>query len=108
VTEGEDKPLKYPVMFRKADLVVLTKVDLLPHLPGFDLAALESALAQVMPEPRSIRTSAATGEGLDEWLEWLADEAHAARTRETPVGDPRVGRPAYPNGGGGAGAARGE
>ena len=71
VTEGEDKPLKYPVMFRKADLVVLTKADLIPHLPGFDLAALEDALARVMPEPRMIRTSALTGEGINEWVNWL-------------------------------------
>jgi hydrogenase nickel incorporation protein HypB len=71
VTEGEDKPLKYPVMFRKADLVVLTKVDLIEHLPLFDLAALEDALAHVMPQPRMIQTSAATGEGIDEWVDWL-------------------------------------
>ena len=71
VTEGEDKPLKYPVMFRKADLVVLTKIDLMPHLPQFDLAALEEALGQVMPEPRMILTSAVTGEGIEDWVEWL-------------------------------------
>ena len=71
VTEGEDKPLKYPVMFRKADLVVLTKVDLIPHLPGFDLAALEDALTRVMPEPTIIRTSAVTGEGINDWVNWL-------------------------------------
>jgi hydrogenase nickel incorporation protein HypB len=46
VTEGEDKPLKYPVMFRKADLVVLTKVDLLPHLPEVQVSALVDALAR--------------------------------------------------------------
>jgi hydrogenase nickel incorporation protein HypB len=49
VTEGEDKPLKYPVMFQKADLVLLTKVDLIPHL-DFDVAAVEDAVARVMPE----------------------------------------------------------
>jgi hydrogenase nickel incorporation protein HypB len=70
VTEGEDKPLKYPVMFRKADLVLLSKIDLLPHL-DFNLAALEEALAQVMPQPRTIPLSARTGEGLDAWLSWL-------------------------------------
>ena len=72
VTEGEDKPLKYPVMFHKADLVVLTKVDLLPHLPGVEVAAIEDALARTMPEPRVIHVSALTGEGIDEWLDWLA------------------------------------
>jgi len=71
VTEGEDKPLKYPVMFHKADLVVLTKVDLLPHLPGFDLAALEDAVAQTMPSAELLKVSAITGEGVDGWVKWL-------------------------------------
>jgi hydrogenase nickel incorporation protein HypB len=74
VTEGEDKPLKYPVMFRKADLVVLTKIDLLPHLPGFSLAALEDAIARTMPRPRVLALSATTGEGLTAWLDWLAEQ----------------------------------
>ena len=70
VTEGEDKPLKYPVMFRKADLVLLTKVDLLPHL-DLDVAALEAGLETVMPGATLLRVSARTGEGVDAWLEWL-------------------------------------
>ncbi|HET7503438.1 MAG TPA: hydrogenase nickel incorporation protein HypB [Kofleriaceae bacterium] len=70
VTEGEDKPLKYPVMFRRADLVLLTKVDLLPHL-DVDVAAIRDALARVMPEPRMIAVSGRTGEGMPEWLAWL-------------------------------------
>lgn len=70
VTEGEDKPLKYPVMFRKADLVLLTKVDLLPHL-DFDVAALEAALTRVMPEADILRLSARTGEGVEQWVGWL-------------------------------------
>ncbi len=73
VTEGEDKPLKYPVMFRTADLVLLTKVDLLPHLPQVSLEAIESGLERTMPEPRVIRVSAVTGEGIEQWLEWLAE-----------------------------------
>ena len=76
VTEGEDKPLKYPVMFRKADLVVVSKVDLLPHLPGFELAALEDAIAKTMPTARVLRFSATTGEGLTAWLAWLAERRH--------------------------------
>jgi hydrogenase nickel incorporation protein HypB len=71
VTEGEDKPLKYPVMFHKADLVVITKIDLIPHLPGFDLPALEDAIGQVMPEAKIIRASAVTGEGVEDWVAWL-------------------------------------
>jgi hydrogenase nickel incorporation protein HypB len=70
VTEGEDKPLKYPVMFQRADLVLLTKIDLIPHL-DFDLPALEDAIARVMPEANLLRLSAKTGEGIDAWLQWL-------------------------------------
>ena len=71
VTEGEDKPLKYPVMFRKADLVLLTKVDLLPALPDFDRGALEEALARVMPAPRLLDVSARSGAGIAEWVAFL-------------------------------------
>jgi len=70
VTEGEDKPLKYPVMFHKADLVVVTKADLLPHLE-VDMEALRDALARVMPEPRVLEVSAKTGAGIEAWLDWL-------------------------------------
>jgi hydrogenase nickel incorporation protein HypB len=72
VTEGEDKPLKYPVMFKKADLVLLTKVDLLPHLPGISVDRIWDALQRVMPAPRMLRFSSTTGEGVAEWVEWLA------------------------------------
>ena len=71
VTEGEDKPLKYPVMFRNAQAVLLTKVDLLPHLGGVSLQMFNEALARVMPAPRAFPVSALTGEGMDRWLEWL-------------------------------------
>ena len=80
VTEGEDKPLKYPVMFRKADLVVLTKVDLLPHLPEVRVSTLVEALARVMPSPTLLQLSARTGEGMDAWVQWLA-----ARARPIPL-----------------------
>jgi hydrogenase nickel incorporation protein HypB len=73
VTEGEDKPLKYPVMFRKADLVVLTKCDLLPHL-DVDVAAIEDALARTMPSAQMIQVSAKSGEGIDEWVAWLEEQ----------------------------------
>jgi hydrogenase nickel incorporation protein HypB len=71
VTEGDDKPLKYPVMFREADLVVLTKVDLLPHLPDVSVTAIGDALARVMPEPRLLSFSARSGEGIEAWIDWL-------------------------------------
>jgi hydrogenase nickel incorporation protein HypB len=70
VTEGEDKPIKYPVMFRKADLVLLTKVDLLPYL-DVRVERIDEALSQVMPNPVMLPVSARTGVGLDEWIAWL-------------------------------------
>lgn len=70
-TEGPDKPLKYPVMFRAADLVLLTKSDLLPHLPDVEPKRIRDALARVMPEPRMLVLSATSGEGLDGWVSWL-------------------------------------
>ena len=72
VTEGEDKPLKYPVMFKAADLVLLTKCDLVPHL-DVNMPAVHDALARVMPKPRVIEVSARTGAGMDQWVGWLAD-----------------------------------
>ena len=71
VTEGEDKPLKYPTMFATADLVLLTKMDLLPHLPLVKVPAILDALARVMPNPRLIALSPAAGDGIAEWLQWL-------------------------------------
>jgi hydrogenase nickel incorporation protein HypB len=70
VTEGEDKPLKYPVMFRKADLVLVTKADLLPHLE-VNMNALNDALARVMPKPQHLLFSARSGLGMELWLAWL-------------------------------------
>jgi len=94
VTEGDDKPLKYPVMFRKADLVLLTKVDLLPHLPQVSVPAIEAALSQVMPEPALIRVSALTGEGLGAWVGWLEGRLPAGRptTRELAAASWRTSR----------------
>ncbi len=76
VTEGEDKPLKYPVMFQAVDLVVIAKVDLAPHL-DVDLRKLHDALARVMPAPRAIELSARTGQGVDAWLAWLEERREA-------------------------------
>jgi hydrogenase nickel incorporation protein HypB len=83
LTEGEDKPLKYPVMFRTADLVLLTKLDLLPHL-DVRVEAIEDALARVMPRPAVLRLAARTGEGVDDWIAWLAAR-RASLVRGTPV-----------------------
>ena len=70
VTEGEDKPLKYPLMFRSCELVVINKIDLLPHL-DFDVDLLVSNVGQVNPEARVIQLSARTGEGVERFAEWL-------------------------------------
>jgi hydrogenase nickel incorporation protein HypB len=87
ITEGEDKPVKYPVMFRKADLVLLTKMDLRPHLPNMDVAAVLDGIAQVMPANRVIPFSAQTGEGVDEWLAWLASQRErVASGQRSPAG----------------------
>jgi hydrogenase nickel incorporation protein HypB len=71
VTEGEEKPLKYPLMFRSADLVLVNKVDLLEHL-DFNLEQFLGNLDAVNPGVRPILTSARTGQGVDEWCDWLA------------------------------------
>ncbi|MEW5743477.1 MAG: hydrogenase nickel incorporation protein HypB [Myxococcota bacterium] len=73
VTEGEDKPLKYPDMFAVADLVLVNKADLLPHL-DFDLAALERNVRRVNHDVQVLIVSARTGEGFAAWLGWI--EAH--------------------------------
>jgi len=70
ITEGEEKPLKYPVMFRAADVVVINKIDLAPYLDA-DLAVFRDNLAKVNPTADVIELSAKTGEGLDAWLAWL-------------------------------------
>ena len=83
VTEGEDKPLKYPVMFAAVEVVVVNKTDLLPYL-DFDMALFESNLAKINPHATIIRTCATKGDGVDDWLGWL--RAIAAE-RFTPAGD---------------------
>ncbi|HTS89695.1 MAG TPA: hydrogenase nickel incorporation protein HypB [Gemmatimonadales bacterium] len=80
VTEGEDKPLKYPKMFRKASYAVLNKIDLLPHL-DFDLDRAIASAREVNPSLRFFLTSARTGAGLDEWFDFLRQQVQApART----------------------------
>jgi hydrogenase nickel incorporation protein HypB len=76
VTEGEDKPLKYPLMFRACELVVVNKVDLLPHL-DFDLDLFLHHLDAVHPDVPRLLVSARTGEGVDRWCDWLAQAAAA-------------------------------
>ncbi len=70
VTEGEDKPLKYPSIFSKSELCIINKMDLLPYV-AFDLAAARANAARVHPGIDIVELSCSTGEGLDHWLEWL-------------------------------------
>jgi hydrogenase nickel incorporation protein HypB len=81
VTEGEDKPLKYPVMFRKADVVVLTKIDLLAALPDVSLLAISDALARVMPSPLLLQLSARSGQGMELWIAELEARRHASSSQ---------------------------
>jgi hydrogenase nickel incorporation protein HypB len=80
VTEGEDKPLKYPDMFRAADLMLLNKCDLLPYLEFDADLAIEYA-HRVNPELQVIRISASSGVGMDEWLAWIAAGCKNAAAR---------------------------
>ncbi|MBR4189507.1 MAG: hydrogenase nickel incorporation protein HypB [Kiritimatiellae bacterium] len=70
VTEGEDKPLKYPVIFREADLVLVTKNDLAAAVE-FDRAAAEANIRQVAPKAEILAVSSKTGEGMEDWLRWV-------------------------------------
>lgn len=70
VTEGDDKPAKYPHMFRAADVIVLNKIDLLPHV-SFDVAAFERAARDLKPGTKIFQVSATRGDGLAAWFDWM-------------------------------------
>jgi hydrogenase nickel incorporation protein HypB len=91
VTEGEDKPLKYPVMFQRADLVVLTKTDLLPYLDGVSVDEVRLNLEQVAPAAGLLPVSAKTGAGIGAWIAWLETQCRA-RGIETVVARSHVAR----------------
>ncbi|MFT4275253.1 MAG: hydrogenase nickel incorporation protein HypB [Rhodopseudomonas sp.] len=82
ITEGEDKPLKYPHMFAASDLLLLNKIDLLPHL-DFDLAATIEYARRVNPKIEVLTVSAKTGEGMPAFYAWIAKRAAAARAAAT-------------------------
>ncbi|MGB5177643.1 MAG: hydrogenase nickel incorporation protein HypB [Gammaproteobacteria bacterium] len=81
VPEGDDKPAKYPVMFRAADLVVLTKTDLLPYLTDFSPVRAERYLRELASESPLLALSSTSGEAIDSWLAWLRTEVAAQRKR---------------------------
>jgi hydrogenase accessory protein HypB len=78
VTEGEDKPLKYPHIFRAATIVILSKIDLLPHLE-FSVEEAIANLRRVNSEAKILQLSSGTGEGTTSWHDWLRTELSAAR-----------------------------
>ena len=86
VTEGEDKPLKYPLMFLEASLAVITKIDLLPYLE-VDLGLIRANMRAVNPAMEVLTLSARTGEGIDSWLAWLGRGVSGASAETSPVAD---------------------
>jgi hydrogenase nickel incorporation protein HypB len=83
ITEGEEKPLKYPVMFRSVDLVLVNKLDLLPHL-DFDLGLFERNLRSINPTTDVLKVSARTAQGLADWFSWLARAASSPTGAAAP------------------------
>ena len=84
VTEGADKPVKYPHMFRHANLVLVTKRDLLPYV-DFDVARFRADLKAVSPRAAVTELSAVTGDGMREWLDWLSCQADRAHRQPQPA-----------------------
>jgi len=82
-TDGDDKPAKYPVMFRAADLVLITKADLLEVLGDFDPATAERYLRRLASRASMQTLSARSGQGMDDWLEWLGSEVRKQSQRRT-------------------------
>jgi len=88
VTEGEDKPLKYPKMFQQASYAVLNKTDLLPYVP-FDVEKAKEFALQVNPNLRFFLTSSLTGEGLEAWYDFLRSQVHSRRRGHAASGAER-------------------
>lgn len=79
-TEGEDKPLKYPSIFFKSELMILTKIDLLPYVPFKSDVAKENA-RRVHPQMEILEVSSTTGEGLDAWMNWITGRQRKAKEK---------------------------
>ena len=84
VPEGDDKPAKYPVMFEKADLFIITKADLLPYF-DFDLDRCVEEFRKINPHAEVIVLSTKTGEGLDKWIEWLTQRVEEKKANPAEV-----------------------
>lgn len=81
ITEGEDKPLKYPLVFKESGVVILNKIDLLPYT-GFNMAAAQKDILSINPQIMLIEASCRTGEGLDLWFDWLKKQIAKKKTKE--------------------------
>lgn len=81
VTEGDDKPAKYPVMFRAADLMLITKIDLLPYLDDFSIEKAEHCLRALASQAAVLPLSSRSGAGFERWLQWLETEVSAHKLR---------------------------
>jgi len=73
VTEGEDKPLKYPIMFQEADCLLISKIDLVPYLE-IDIERMKANIRQINPTAKIIQISAKTGQGLEDWINWISGQ----------------------------------
>ncbi|MFW2403507.1 MAG: hydrogenase nickel incorporation protein HypB [Gammaproteobacteria bacterium] len=90
VPEGDDKPIKYPVMFRAADLILLSKMDLAPHLPDFKPRRARDYIRQLATPADCLDVSATSGIGMHDWIEWLTDSLDIHRV---DLGEGRNRRP---------------
>ncbi|MCM0588759.1 MAG: hydrogenase nickel incorporation protein HypB [Gloeotrichia echinulata IR180] len=86
ITEGEDKPLKYPIMFQAADCLLITKIDLAPYL-DIDISRIEANVRQMNPDVEIIAISTKTGEGLEVWFNWVRRRAAASQEVENHIFD---------------------
>ena len=89
VTEGEDKPLKYPDMFHAADLMVITKTDLLPYV-SFDIEKCVDFARRINPEIEVMRVSATSGEGLEAWFDWIGQRRAAVAPSQSSASEVRA------------------
>lgn len=81
ITEGEDKPLKYPVMFQEADCLLITKMDLAPYVE-IDLQRIVDNVRQMNSQVTIIPVSAKTGKGLEEWFQWVRSQLHTVPSKQ--------------------------
>ncbi len=88
VTEGDDKPLKYPAIFHRAELLVMSKIDLLPYVP-FDIVEARANARRIRPGMEIVEVSSVTGVGLERWRTWLEERRRAAQPLATPPQGPR-------------------